>query len=237
MDLQPVEYQASGRTFTGFLADGSGGAKAPGVLVAHEGNGLTEHAKDRAVMLAELGHVAFAMDIYGEPAPMELAKAQGLLGALMADPDELRARASSALGVLQGHPHVDRARLAAIGFCFGGTTVLELAKTGADLACVVGFHPGLTPARTAEPGAIKSRLLVCIGADDPIAPPKLRDAFAAEMTAAGADWQMLLLGGVGHSFTNPEIEALGYPGFRYDAVADRRSWAAMRDLFAETIDA
>ena len=236
MDLQPISYDVNGKTFTGFLADGSGGRKAPGVLVAHEGGGLTQHPKDRAVMLAELGYVAFAMDTFGEPV-RDMPHAQGILRDLMAAPDELRARATTALGVLKAQPNVDAARLAGIGFCFGGTTVLELAKTGADVACVVGFHSGLTPARPAEPGKIKAKVMILMGADDPIAPPDAREAFAAEMTVAGADWQMLVMGGVGHSFTNPEIDALGLAGFKYDALADRRAWALMRQLFAETIDA
>jgi dienelactone hydrolase len=236
MDLQPISYDVNGKAFTGFLADGSGGRKAPGVLVAHEGGGLTQHPKDRALMLAELGYVAFAMDTFGEPV-RDLPHAQGILRALMAAPDELRARATAALGVLKAQPNVDAGRLAGIGFCFGGTTVLELAKTGADVACVVGFHSGLTPARAAEPGKIKAKVMMLMGADDPIAPAEQREAFAAEMTAAGADWQMLVMGGVGHSFTNPEVDALGMPGFKYDALADRRAWGLMRQLFAETLDA
>lgn len=235
MDLQPIDYQVNGRTFTGFLADGSGGRKVPGVLVAHEGGGLTQHPKDRAIMLAEAGYAAFAMDTFGE-AVRDMPHAQGILRDLMAAPDELRARATAALAVLKAQAPVDGARLAAIGFCFGGTTVLELAKTGADVACVVGFHSGLTPARAAEPGRIKAKVMVLMGADDPIAPPDAREAFAAEMTAAGADWQMLVMGGVGHSFTNPEVDALGLPGFKFDATADRRAWGLMRQLFAETID-
>jgi len=237
MDLQPIDYQANGKTFTGYLADGSGGRKVPGVLVAHEGNGLSNTTKDRAVMLAELGYVAFAMDIFGEPGPLPLEQGQALLRALMAEPDELNARSAAALDVLRRHPRVDAGRLAGIGFCFGGATVIELAKTGADVACVVGFHAGLTSLKTAAPGTIKAKVLILMGADDPIAPPAARDAFAAEMTAAGADWQMLLMGGIGHSFTNPDVDALNYPGFKYDATADRRAWAAMRQLFAETIDA
>jgi dienelactone hydrolase len=234
MDLQPIAYEVNGKPYTGFLADGSQGRAAPGVLVAHEGGGMTDHPKDRARMLAELGYVAFAMDTFGEPVT-DMARSRQILGALMADPDELRARAITALDVLKRQPNVDAGRLAAIGFCFGGTTVLELAKTGADVACVVGFHSGLLPARVAEPGAIKAKVLVCMGSADPIIPAEQRDGFAAEMTAAGADWQMLVLGGVGHSFTNPGIDALGFPGFNYDAVADRRAWAAMRDLFDETL--
>ena len=236
MDLQPVDYAVNGKPYRGFLADGSRGRKAPGVLVAHEGGGMTDHPKDRASMLAELGYIAFAMDTFGE-VPADMARAQEILRGLIADPDELRARATTALDVLKAQPNVDPTRLAAIGFCFGGTTVLELAKTGADVACVVGFHSGLTPARAATPGTVKAKVLVCMGAADPIIPAEQRAAFEAEMTAAGADWEMLVMGGVGHSFTNPGINALGLPGFAYDQTADRRAWAAMRQLFAETIDA
>lgn len=234
MDLQPIDYEVSGRRYTGFLADGSGGKKAPGVLVAHEGGGMTEHPKDRARMLAELGYVAFAMDTFGEPVT-EMARAQEILRSLMADADELRARVTTAFELLKRQSNVDPSRMAAIGFCFGGTTVLELARSGADAACVVGFHSGLAPARAAEPGAIKAKVLVSMGTADPIIDAAQRDAFAAEMTAAGADWQMQVLGGVGHSFTNPGIDALNLPGFKYDAIADRRSWAAMRELFDEAL--
>jgi len=234
MDLQPIAYEVNGKPYTGFLADGSGGKKVPGVLVAHEGGGMTEHPKDRARMLAELGYVAFAMDTFGEPVT-EMARAQEILRALMADPDELRARVTTAFELLRRQPNVESSRMAAIGFCFGGTTVLELARSGADVACVVGFHSGLTPARAAAPGAIKAKVLVSLGTADPIIDAAQRDAFAEEMTAAGADWQMQVLGGVGHSFTNPGIDALNLPGFKYDAQADRRSWAAMRALFDETL--
>ncbi|MBW8814657.1 MAG: dienelactone hydrolase family protein [Caulobacterales bacterium] len=232
MDLQPIAYTYGSKSFTGYLADGSGGQKAPGVLVVHEGGGLSNHAKDEARALAGLGYVAFAMDLYGQTG-LALEQARALLMALREDLDELRGRAGAALAVLSGHAHADASRLAAIGFCFGGTTVLELARAGADLKAVVGFHAGLATSRPAAAGAIRPKVLACQGADDPIILAAERAAFEAEMTAAGADWQMLVLGGVGHSFTNPEVDALGFPGFVYDAVADRRSWAAMRALFDE----
>jgi dienelactone hydrolase len=234
MDLQPIDYQVNGKPYTGFLADGSNGRKVPGILVAHEGGGMTQHPKDRALMLAELGYVAFAMDTFGEPVT-EMSVGQRIMRGLMADPAEFHARIDAALAIVRSHPNVDAKRLAAIGFCFGGTTVLELAKTGGEVACVVAFHPGLTPVSTAKAGAVKARVLACIGVDDPIVPAEQREAFVAEMSAAGVDWQMLLLGGVGHSFTNPLIDALNFPGFKYDATADRRSWAAMRELFDETL--
>ncbi|HET6971518.1 MAG TPA: dienelactone hydrolase family protein [Phenylobacterium sp.] len=232
MDLQPVAYTYGSKTFTGYLADGSGGAPAPGILVVHEGGGLSGHAKDKAAALAGLGFVAFAMDLYGQTG-LPLEQARALLMALREDLDELRGRATAALAVLSGHTHVDGQRLGAIGFCFGGTTVLELARAGANLKAVVGFHAGLATSRPAVADAIRAKVLACQGADDPIILAAERAAFEAEMTAAGADWQMLVLGGVGHSFTNPEIDALGFPGFTYGAVADRRSWAAMRALFDE----
>src|SRR5258706_2981005 len=140
MDLQPIDYEVSGKRYTGFLADGSKGKKAPGILVAHEGGGMTEHPKDRARMLAELGYVAFAMDTFGEPVT-EFAVGQRIMRELMADNAEFRARIYAALGILTAHPNVDAKRLAAIGFCFGGTTVLELAKSGGDVARVVAVHP------------------------------------------------------------------------------------------------
>ncbi len=234
MDLTPIAYAVNGKPYTGYLADGSRGRKTAGVLVAHEGGGMTQHPKDRALMLAELGYVAFAMDTFGEPIA-DIARGREILMALMADPDELRARANAGIDILKAQPNVDPKRLAGIGFCFGGTTVLELARSGADVACVVGFHSGLTPARKAEPGAIKAKVLTCIGTADPIITPEQRLAFEAEMTEGGADWRMLVMGGVAHSFTNPEIDAWNLDGFKYDKLADQRSWAAMRDLFDEAL--
>jgi dienelactone hydrolase len=129
---------------------------------------------------------------------------------------------------------VDGTRIAAIGFCFGGTTVLELARSGADVACTVGFHAGLTTSAPAQRGVIRGKVLVCQGADDPIITAEQRNGFTAEMTQAGVDWQMHVYGGVGHSFTNPEIDKWNLPGFTYDASADRRSWLAMRALLEES---
>ncbi|MBV8686970.1 MAG: dienelactone hydrolase family protein [Alphaproteobacteria bacterium] len=234
MALEAVEYQAGAGRFTGFLADGSAGRPAPGVLVAHEGGGLTGHARERAERLASLGYVAFALDLFGDP-DLGLEAKMALVRALRADTAELRARTGAALDVLRSMPQVDPKRLAAIGFCFGGTAVIELARTGAPLAAVVGFHAGLVTGAPQDNRAIVGRLLLCLGADDPVVTADQRAAFAAEMSEAGVDWQIHLYGGVGHSFTNPEIDAWGFDGFRYHPGADARSWAAMRQLFAETI--
>ncbi|MEA3038682.1 MAG: hypothetical protein QOE79_1195 [Sphingomonadales bacterium] len=232
--LQAIDYSANGHSYRGFLADGSGGRPAPGILVAHEGGGLTDHARGRSERLAGLGYVAFALDLFGEQAPT-LDDKMALVRSLRADTAELRARGAAALAVLTGHSNVDQGRLAAIGFCFGGTAIIELARGGAPLRALVGFHAGLTPAAAEDNRAIRGKLLLCLGADDRVVPAEQRTSFLAEMTEAGVDWQLHLYGRVGHSFTNPEIDAWDFPGFRYDAEADARSWRAMRHLFEETL--
>jgi len=233
MRTQDIEYRIGDKTFMGYLADGSHGAKTAGVLVAHEGGGMTGHPKERARMLAELGYAAFAMDTFGE-AIRSQDQAMAHVKSLMNDLPTLRARADAALALLKSQPNVEATRVGAIGFCFGGTTVLELARGGAELSCVVGFHAGLQTSAPEDAKNIRCPVLICTGTNDPIVNAEHRDAFAAEMTAGGVDWRMILYGGVGHSFTNREIDAYKFPGFRYDARADQRSWRAMLDLFEET---
>jgi dienelactone hydrolase len=234
MKTQDIEYQVDGRKYVGYLADGSNGRKTAGVLVAHEGGGMTGHPKERARMLAELGYVAFAMDTFGE-AISSREQAMSIITELMNDLPTLRKRARAALDLVKSQPAVDPARTAAIGFCFGGTTVLELARSGADLRCVVGFHSGLSTTAPQEARNIRCKVMVCLGEGDPIISREQRDAFIKEMRDGRVDWQMLLYGGVGHSFTNREVDAIGIPGFKYDQLADQRSWRAMRDLFDETL--
>jgi dienelactone hydrolase len=235
MKTQDIEYHADGARLVGQLVvDDAKRGKRPGIIVAHEGGGLTDHAKNIARRLAEAGYVAFALDYYGDGKPLtDMNEVMPRLGVWMADPTGIRVRAHAALEVLTAQPETDAGRLAAIGFCFGGTTVLEMARAGEPLRAVVGFHAGLASARPAQTGAVKAKVLAQIGADDPIVPPEQRADFEREMTAAGVDWRMMLYGGVGHSFTNPGVNALGRPGFAYDQSADERSWRAMMDLFAE----
>lgn len=234
--LVPIRYDGGdGVELTGYLADGSGGRPAAGMLVAHEGGGLGRHAKERALRLAGLGHIAFALDYYGEEDP-PLERAMALGKALRGDPPLFRKRLHAGLEMLLAQPGVDRARLAGIGYCMGGAAVIELARTGAPFAAVVGFHSGFIPGTAEENAAIAGKLLLCHGRDDPIVAAAQRDAFLDEATAAGIDWQLHLYGGVGHSFTNPDIDALGLPGFAYDEKADRRSWAAMLNLFEEVLE-
>ena len=237
MKTEDIEYHADGARLVGYLAvdDGKPG-KRPGVLVAPEGGGLVDLTKSIARRLAEAGYVAFAMDYYGDGQPLaDLNEAMPRIMAFMAEPSGIRARASAALAVLAAQPQTDAPRLAAIGYCFGGTTVLELARSGADVKAVVGFHSGLSTARPQDARDIRAKVLTCIGAADPIIPADQRLAFEKEMTDGGVDWRMNLYGGAGHSFTNPDVGALGRPGFEYHAETDRRSWRAMLDLFDETL--
>ena len=234
MHTQDIEYRIDGKRFVGYLADGSNGRKTAGVLVAHEGGGMTGHPKERARMLAELGYVAFAMDTFGEVIT-DRAQAMTIIGQLTSDLTTLRRRARTALDLLKAQANVDASRTAAIGFCFGGTTVLELARGGADVRCVVGFHSGLATIAPQDAKNIKCKVMVCLGTLDPIIPALQRDAFIAEMQAGGVDYQMLLYGNAGHSFTNREVDAMNIPGFAYHAPTDQRSWQAMRNFFDETV--
>jgi dienelactone hydrolase len=231
---QNVEYQVDGKKFVGFLADGSDGRRVPGILVAHEGGGMTGHPKERAKMLAELGYIAFAMDTFGEKITSR-EQAMSVITGLMSDLPTLRKRAQTALEIMKKKGNVDPGRTAAIGFCFGGTTVLELARSGAAVGCVVGFHSGLQTSAPQDAKNIKAKVLVCLGASDPIIPAEQREAFVREMEAGKVDWRMELYGGAGHSFTNREVDAMNIPGFAYDERTDKRSWRSMRDLFDEVL--
>ena len=237
MRRERLTYEADGLTLRSelFVADGAG--RRPGVLVFPEAFGLGDHALGRAERLAGMGYVALACDLHGDGLLVDdLATAIELLQPMYADPAKTRARAAAGLAALCARPEVDPSRIAAIGFCFGGTMALELARSGAAIQAVVGFHSGLRTVAPAAAGAIAARILVCIGADDPFIPPEQRADFEAEMRAADADWQMHLYGGTVHSFTNRAAAKVGKPdAVRYDALADARSWAAMEALFGETL--
>jgi len=235
MQTKDIAYSADGADMVGYLATPSGGGSGPAVLLCHEGPGLADHAKIRARRLAALGYVVFALDYHGGGVPLPMTEARARLGVWLADPSGIRARATAALKVLTDQPGVDAGRVAAIGYCFGGTTALELARSGARLGCVVGFHSGLGTARPQDASRITGKVLACIGTADPLIPPEQRTAFEVEMTEAGVDWRMNLYGGVGHSFTNPEADAYNMPGIKYHGPSDHRSWRAMLDLFSETI--
>jgi dienelactone hydrolase len=234
--IEDIEYTVGGNRMVGHLAvDDERSGSRPGVLVCHEGPGLDEHAKGRAERLAGLGYAAFALDYHGDGKPLERDEMMGRLGVLMGDPDKVRELGSAGLAILLAQDEVDPARVAAIGYCFGGTMALELARSGTDLAAVVGFHSGLGTLSPARPGDIKAGILVCIGADDPMVPVEQRSAFEQEMRTADVDWRINIYGGALHSFTNPNAALSGFPGVAYHQPTDERSWRAMLDFFDERL--
>ncbi len=231
MHTEDLAYAHAGLDLRGFLAhDGDTERRRPGVLVVHDAGGLGEHIKEKARRIAALGYVAFALDLWGEGRVVTdgMRRIQELAG----DFDRWRGFLRAGLDVLAARPEVDASRLAAIGYCFGGTSVYELARSGAELRGVVGFHSGLSPS-SGEAKNIRGKVLTLIGADDPLISPEARLTFEKEMRDAGVDWQMTIYGKTGHSFTNPGVGALNRPGFFYQPEADARSWAEMTRFFGE----
>jgi dienelactone hydrolase len=231
-----IEYSHAGTTLKGYLAyDDSISGKRPGVLVVHEWWGLNDYARSRADQLAKLGYVAFAADMYGEGKTTEHpAEAREMATKVRMNVDDWQKRALAGLEILTGHKMVDPERIAAIGYCFGGATVLQLAYSGADVDAVVSFH-GALPSPTAEQEKqIKSKILICHGAADSFITQEQIDALKTALDRGGVDWQMAIYGHAKHSFTNPHADEHNIEGIAYNKHADKRSWQAMQDLFAET---
>jgi dienelactone hydrolase len=231
-----VIYKAGQVEAHGFLAyDDSLSGKRPGVVVVPEFWGLNDYPKTRAKMLARLGYVALAADIYGDGKVTQDPKQAGAWAREMlgGDRKELRARIAAALARLKSDPHVDPDKTAAIGYCFGGTTVLELARSGADLRGVVSFHGGLSTPDPAKPGQVKAEVLVCHGANDAFEPPAQVQAFEDEMRKANANWELNIYSGAVHSFSNPANAGSKLYNIAYNKEADERSWRAMQDFFNE----
>ena len=238
MHQELLTYQADGLSMRSQLFFEPGAARRPGVLVFPEAFGLSEHAIGRAQRLAGMGYVALACDLHGEARLIDdLEPAIAALKPLFADPSRTRARAKGALEALVARAEVDAGRVAAIGFCFGGTMALELARSGAEIAATVGFHSGLSSeAPKSDARNIRGRVLACIGADDPMIPAEQRAVFEKEMRDGGVDWQMHLYGKTVHSFTNQGAAKRNMPdAIRYSPEADARSWAAMQQMFGETL--
>jgi dienelactone hydrolase len=233
MKTETLDYSNGETTSRGYLATPERSGKRPGIIVCHEAPGLDENPKRRARMLAELGYVALAVDMYGGGKVGVGEEAGKLMAEVRSEPGRVRRRARAALDALAKQPGVDTTWLAAIGYCFGGFTALELARTGAPMVGVVSFHGLLTPTDPAAPGGIKGKLLICTGSADPLVPPPQVLGFEEEMTKAGVDWQVITYSKAKHAFTNPHADKLNRPGFGYDANADRRSWDHMRGFFAE----
>ena len=230
-----VEYKQGDTVLEGYLAwDDATNISRPAVLVVHEWTGLGPYVKKRAEMLAELGYVAFAADIYGKGVrPVTPAEAGKTAGIYKNDRGLMRARVKAGLDTLTAQKFVDPKRLAAIGYCFGGTTVLELARDGADIKGVVSFHGGLSTPAPQDAKNIKAKVLALHGADDPFVKADEVAGFQEEMRKAGLDWQFVSYGGAVHSFTNPEAGNDNSKGAAYNEKADKRSWEATKLFFTE----
>lgn len=231
-----IEYKDGGVTLKGVLAwDDAASGKRPGVLVVHEWWGLNDYAMDRAKQLAAEGYVAFAPDMYGDDKVTDHAKQAGeWMKQITGNIDAWRSRANAGLAVLKSQPQVDGANVAAIGYCFGGATVMQMAYAGSDVKAVVSFHGSLPPAGE-EVTSIKPRVLVAHGRDDGFIPAERIVAFKAGLDRTKADWEMTIYSGTRHGFTNPGAGNYGIDNLAYNETADKRSWAAMLRLFDETL--
>jgi dienelactone hydrolase len=231
---QTVEYKDGDMTLKGYLAyDDAVAGKRPGVLVVPEWWGLNDYVKSRTEQLARLGYVAFAADIYGEGFTTSDPKVAAQKAGQAKEAGLPRSRGKLALEQLRTNDHVDAQNLAAIGYCFGGATVLELARAGEDLKGVVSFHGALDTKQPAQAGQIKAKILVLHGAADPFVPPQQLAAFEKEMTDAKADYKVVPYAGAQHAFTNPDVDKAGLDGAKYNKVADEQSWQAMQQFFRE----
>lgn len=232
---EEVEYTHDGQTLNGFIAwDDAVEGKRPGVLVVHEWWGLNDYARRRATMLAELGYVAFAADMYGEGKTTEHPQEAGQWATqVRQNQSAWRERGLAGLKQLAEHPLVDTTRMAAIGYCFGGSTVLQLNYAGADLKGVVSFHGALSPADEGAGEKMQGRILVCHGANDAFIPDTAVQAFRAALDREQADYQIIYYGGARHSFTSPEASARNLENIEYNQEADERSWIHMQVFFDE----
>lgn len=235
IQYKAIEYRQDGALLEGLsVHDSSISGKRPGILIAHQWKGLTDYEKRRAEMLAKLGYNVFAIDVYGKgvrPPSREAAAAEA--GKYKANRALLKSRVRAGFEILRKDPLTDPEKMAAIGYCFGGTTVLELARSGAELDGVVSFHGALETPNPGEAKNIRCKVLALHGADDPFVPPKEVQAFQDEMRQGGVDWQLVAYGGAVHSFTDWNAGKDNSTGSAYNEKADHRSWEAMKAFFAE----
>jgi len=238
VQLNTVEYRTGETTCEGvFVTDAEFRESGPAVLIAHQWKGLSDYERKRAEMLVELGYRVFCADVYGKGVRADNPQDASQLAARYKNNRALlRERINAALDTLRRQPGVDPDRVVAIGYCFGGTTVLELARSGADLRGVVSFHGGLSTPSPADASQIQGRVLVLHGADDPYVPLEEVTAFEEEMRGADIDWQLVKYGNAVHSFTDWNAGTDNSRGAAYNERADERSWAAMKVFFEELFE-
>ena len=232
---ETIEYTQKDKNFKGYLAyDDATSDKRPGILIVPEWWGINDYVKGRADQLAKLGYVAFVADMYGDGVVTTDPKQAGAWsGPVMNDRQMMRDRVTAAFEQLQKVATVDQPKVAAIGYCFGGTSVLELARSGASVLGVVGFHAGLATPTPEDAKNIKAKVLVLTGAADPMVVADQRTAFAKEMTEAKVNWELDLYCDAKHAFSNPKADDYGVPGVAYNKQADERSFARMKAFFDE----
>lgn len=232
------EYKIDGKPFEAYVAYDDTklkNGKAPAVLIIHDWMGLSDYSERRAREIAGLGYVGMAADVYGkESRPKNQQEAGQLAGNYKSDRMKLRKHALAALDFLKKRPQTDTKKVAVMGYCFGGTTALEVARSGADIISVISFHGGLAADPKIKSSPIKARILALHGADDPYVPPAEVAGFEDEMRKAGVDWQLVAYGGAVHSFTDSRAGNDNSKGAAYNAKADARSWQAMDDFLAES---
>ena len=236
---QEVEYSVDGVKMNGYLAyDQNATEKRPGVLVVHEWWGHNEHTRNSARKLAEAGYVAMAVDMYGDGKNTEHPEdAKKFSGEVMQNFDAAKARFNTAKQLLESNQKTDPSKTAAIGYCFGGGVVLNMARQGSDLDAVVSIHGNLTPVEKAVPGSVKARILVLNGADDPFSPKEQREAFNSEMDAAGADYEIVNYVGAKHAFTNPKATQIGEEynlPLEYNEEVAEKSWEKTLEFLDNT---
>ncbi|RPI05374.1 MAG: dienelactone hydrolase family protein [Ignavibacteriae bacterium] len=235
-----VDYSAGGVALKGYLAyDNSIKTRRPAVIVIHEWWGLTDYPKKRAEMLAGSGYVAFAADMYGDGKTADNpTDAQKYAGESMKDFSTLKEKFSAAIDLLKKNEFVNPDKISAIGYCYGGGVVLNMARAGLDLKSVVSFHGNLTPALTAQPGTVKTKILVCNGGADKFTSPENVDSFKKEMKIARVDYTVKSYRGALHAFTNPAATELGKKfkmPIAYNLHADKRSWTEMKSFLKKTL--
>jgi dienelactone hydrolase len=237
IDLRAMAFEHDGVELVGQMAVPEKPGPHPAVMVMHTALGLGEMMRERVRRLAQLGYVAVATDMYGGGVDYRSDPKSGgtLMQHLLTPPERLRARAAAWYEQLKARPEIDPQKVAAIGFCFGGLCVLELARSGADVKAVVSYHGLLSTSMPAVPGAIHGQVAVYTGAKDPYAPAEHVTALQEEMTAAGAHFQITVFSEACHGFTDPKSGAMGLDGIAYDPIADRVSWAGTLALLEATI--